>query len=166
VAHTPCSPRPFGPTGPSPARAFPPSSLCPGGPARQRGHFPRACAHSPALSTRGPPLSVPSSPCNRRPSCAYRSLRAHVAREARNRPALGHLSPRASLTLSPLICAPAEPLFNLPHAARTPERRRRCPPPSRARFPSTSEPRRALRHGELRLDVRNSGHAPISPVPP
>jgi hypothetical protein len=134
VAHTPCSPRPFGPTGPSRARAFPPSSLCPGGPARQRGRSPSACARSLALSARGPPLSAPSSPRNRRPSCAHRGLRAHVAREARNRPALGHLSPRASLTLSPLICAPAEPLFNLPQVARTLERRRRYPPLSRARF--------------------------------
>jgi hypothetical protein len=32
--------------------------------------------------------------------------------------------------------------------------------------PSTSEPRRALCHGELRLDVRNPGHAPNSPLPP
>ena len=32
--------------------------------------------------------------------------------------------------------------------------------------PSTPEPRRALCHGELRLDVRNPGHAPISPLPP
>uniref|UniRef100_A0A804PI56 Small ribosomal subunit protein eS4 central region domain-containing protein n=1 Tax=Zea mays TaxID=4577 RepID=A0A804PI56_MAIZE len=32
--------------------------------------------------------------------------------------------------------------------------------------PSTSEPRRALCHGDLRLDVRNPGHAPISPLPP
>jgi hypothetical protein len=132
VAHTPCSPRPFGPTGPSRARAFPPSSLCPGGPARQRGHFPRACAHSPALSTRGPPLSVPSSPCNRRPSCAYRSLRAHVAREARNRPALGHLSPRASLTLSPphlRTCrTPFQPPPRCAHA--------RAPPPLPAAVPS------------------------------
>jgi hypothetical protein len=41
-------------------------------------------------------LSAPSSPRNRRPSCACRGLRAHVAREARNHPALSHLSPEPS----------------------------------------------------------------------
>jgi hypothetical protein len=176
VAHTPCSPRPFGPTGPSRARAFPPSSLCPGGPARQRGHFPRACAHSPALSTRGPPLSVPSSPCNRRPSCAYRSLRAHVAREARNRPALGHLSPRASLTLSPPQLRTCRTPFHPPpryaHARASPPlpaavpspfpHRRRSPavPSATVSFASTSATRDTA---QFLLSLPNS-LCPRSPV--
>jgi hypothetical protein len=131
VAYTPA---PLGLSAQSahPAHARPPpSSLCPCGPTRQRGRFPSACARSLALSARGPPLSAPSSPRNRRPSCAHRGLRAHVARKARNRPALGHLSPRASLTLFPphlRTCrTPFQPPPRCAHA--------RAPPPSRAHFP-------------------------------
>jgi hypothetical protein len=161
VAHTPCSPRPFGPAGPSPARAPfpppPPSSFCPGGPARQRGRFPRACARSLALSARGPPVSVPSSPRNRRPCCARRGLRAHVAHKARNCPALDHWSPRASLTLSfphlrtcrtpfqpPPRCAHARAPPRLPAAIPSPfPRRRRSPavPSATVSFASTSATR-------------------------
>jgi hypothetical protein len=157
----------FRPNRPIPRARLPPSSLCPGGPAHQRGRFPSACARSLALSARGPPLSAPSSPGNRRPSCAHRGLRAHVAREARNRPALGHLSPRASLTLFPPSFAHLQNPFSTSPTLRARQSAaavtRRCPEPI---SPSTSEPRRALCHGELRLDVRNPGHAPISPLPP
>jgi hypothetical protein len=76
VAHTPCSPRPFGPAGPSRARALPPppSSLCPSGPACQCGHFPRVCARSLALSARGPLCQFP------RPRVtAARAARAEVS---------------------------------------------------------------------------------------
>jgi hypothetical protein len=103
-------------------------------------------------------LSAPSSPRNHRPSCAHRGLRAHVAREARNRPALGHLSPRASLTLfhpphlrtcrtafqPPPRCAHARAPPPLPAAVPSPFlRRRRSPvvPSATVSFASTSATR-------------------------
>jgi hypothetical protein len=155
VAHTPYSRRPFGPAGPSRARApFPLPLSVLAGPPVSAAAFP---ARALAPSARGPPLSVPSSPRNRRPSCARRGLRAHVARKARNRPALGHLSPRASLTLSfphlctcrtpfqpPPRCAHARALPPLPAAVPSPfPCRRRSPavPSATVSFASTSATR-------------------------
>jgi hypothetical protein len=167
VAHNPCSPRPFGPTGPSRARAFPPLLSLSWRARSSARPLSQRVRPLLALSARGPPLSAPSSPRNRCLSCAHRGLRAHVAREARNRPALGHLSPRASLTLFPPSFAHLQNPFSTSPTLRARQSAaavtRRCPEPI---SPSTSEPRRALCHGELRLDVRNPGHAPISPLPP
>jgi hypothetical protein len=104
-------------------------------------------------------VSAPSSPRNRRPSCACRGLRAHVTREARHHPALGHLSPEPrSPTLPPSFAHLQSPLPTSP----TPRTRHSTAAITRRRpesvSPSTLEPRRALCHGELRLDVRNPGH--------
>jgi hypothetical protein len=162
VAHTPCSPRPFGPAGPSPARA--PSSPLPlsvlAGPPVSVAAFP-ACAPAPSLSLlAGPLCQLPRPRVTARPSCAHRGLHAHVARRARNRPALGHLSPRAPLTLSlPHLrtCrTPFQPPPRYAHAREQPPlpaavpspfpRRRRSPavPSATVSFASTSATRDTL----------------------
>jgi hypothetical protein len=165
VAHTPCSLRPFGPAGPFRARALSPLplSVLAGPPVSAAAFLARAPAPSLSLLA-GPLCQLPRPRVTARPSCAHRGLRANVARRARNRPALGHLSPRAPLTLSlpHLRTCRTSSQPPPPHAACTPERSRRPEPVS----PSTSEPRRARCHGELCLDIRNSRHAPISPLPP
>jgi hypothetical protein len=136
VARNPFSSRPFGPAGPPRARPLPLSLSALAGPSCQRYHFPRACARSLSLSACGPPLSAPSSPRNRPPELrAHRGLRAHVARRARNRPALGHLRPQSPTHSPPSSFAHLQSLISTPRAARTPGRSRRCPLPSRARFP-------------------------------
>jgi hypothetical protein len=77
------------------------------------------------------------------------------------------LEPRASLALSPsLICAPADPSPTSPTLRTRQSVAAIKPPPPELVPPSPLEPRRALCHGELRPDVRNSGRAPISPLPP
>jgi hypothetical protein len=101
VAHTPCSLRPFGPAGPFRARALSPLplSVLAGPPVSAAAFLARAPAPSLSLLA-GPLCQLPRPRVTARPSCAHRGLRANVARRARNRPALGHLSPRAPLTLS------------------------------------------------------------------
>jgi hypothetical protein len=120
-----------------------------------------ARAPAPSLSLlAGPLCQLPRPRVTALSSCAHRGLRAHVARRARNRPALGHLSPRAPLTLSlphlrtcrtsfqpPPRCAHAreEPL--LPAAVPSPfPRRRRSPavPSATVSFASTSATRDTL----------------------
>jgi hypothetical protein len=168
VARNPFSPRPFGPAGPPRARLLPLFLSAPVGPPCPRCRFPCACARSLSLSACGPPLSAPSSPRKRPPELrAHRGLRAHVARRARNCPAHVHLRPPEPHSLfPPPSFAHLQSLISTPRVARPPGRSRRCPLLSQARFPSKSEPCCALCHGELCLDVRNSGHAPISPLPP
>jgi hypothetical protein len=162
-AHNPAPPpRPFGPAGPIPrARLSPLLSL----PWRARPSLrppsprPRPLSSLSLLAGPGCQLLHPRVTAARAARC--RGLRAHVARGARNHP--------ASVTRAQSLARPlplphlrtCRPLSRLPHAAHTPEHRRRPEPVS----PSTSEPRRALCHGELRLDVRNPGHAPIPPPP-
>jgi hypothetical protein len=108
----------------------------------------------------GPLCQLPRPRVTARPSCAHRGLRAHVARKARNRPALGHLSPRASLTLSlpplrtcrtpfqpPPRCTHARAPPPLPAAVPSPfPRRRRSPavPSATVSFASTSATRDTL----------------------
>jgi hypothetical protein len=136
VARNPFSSRPFGPAGPPRARA---RSLFLSLPRRARPVGAAASptrAPTPSLSARGPPLSAPSSPRNRPPELrAHRGLRAHVARRARNRPALGHLRPQSPTHSLPPSFAHLQSLISTPRAACTPGRSRRCPLPSRARFP-------------------------------
>jgi hypothetical protein len=130
------------------------------GPPCQRGRFPRACARSLALSARGPLCQLPRPRVTALSSCAHRGLRAHVARRARNRPALGHLSPRAPLTLSlphlrtcrtsfqpPPRCAHAREEPPLPAAVPSPFPRRRrssVVPSATVSFASTSATRDTL----------------------
>jgi hypothetical protein len=73
VAHTPCSPRPFGPAGPSRARALPPPPLplsVLAGPPVSAATFP-ACAPAPSLSLPAGPL------------CQFPRPRVTAARAAR-----------------------------------------------------------------------------------
>jgi hypothetical protein len=126
-----------------------------------------ARAPAPSLSLLvGPLCQLPRPRVTALPSCAHRELRAHVARRALNRPALGHLSPRAPLTLPLPQLRTCRASFQPPtlraRQGGAAVVRRRPKPVS----PSMSEPCRALCHGELCLDVRNSGHALISPLPP
>jgi hypothetical protein len=163
----PPPPRPFGPSGPSPrARPPSPSALSAlAGPLVSATAFPTPA--SPALSARGPELSALPSPRNRRPEPRVpqtpRPRHAWSLPPPRPRP----LEPRTSLALIPsLICAPA----GLPSTSPTLLARQSAaaikPPPPELVSPSPLEPRHALCHGELRLDVRNPGRAPISPLPP
>jgi hypothetical protein len=113
VAHTPCSPRLFGPTGPSPARASPPPLSVLVGPPVSAAAFP-ARAPAPSLSLLAGPL------------CQLPRPRVTAARAARTEVS------RASLTLFPphlRTCrTPFQPPPRCAHA--------RAPPPLPAAVPS------------------------------
>jgi hypothetical protein len=158
VAHTPCSPRPFGPGGPSRARALSslPLSVLAGPPVSVAAFPARAPAPSLSLLT-GPLCQLPRPCVTALPSCACRGLRAHVARRARNRPALDHLSP--AHPLPPSFAHLQNPFSTSPTlrarqrgaavARRRPEpvsRRRRSPtvPSATVSFASTSATRDTL----------------------
>jgi hypothetical protein len=105
---------------------------------------------------------------------ARRGLRAHVARRARNHPALDHLKLPEPHSLSlPYSHIRENPQ---PSVVRTPERSRHCSPPTRACSaavhrrpklvpPPMLRPHHALCHGKFRLDIRSSERTPIRPLP-
>jgi hypothetical protein len=121
-------PSAFRPSRPSPARAPsppPPPSLCPPGP-------PVSAPVLPASAPAFPSLSLPAGPgcqllrlrVTAAPVRACRGLRAHVAREARNRLALGHLSPKPSSPSPPPSFAHLQaPLSPPPRCAHAEHRR-------------------------------------------
>jgi hypothetical protein len=159
VAHTPCSPRPFGLAGASRARAPFPPFLSLSWRARPSARLLSPRVHPLSLLV-GPLCQLPRPRVTACPTCVHRGLRAHVARRARNRPALGHLSPRAPLTLSlphlrtcrtpfqpPPRCAHASEEPPLPAVVPSPfPRRRRSPamPSATVSFASTSATRDML----------------------
>jgi hypothetical protein len=161
-------PSAFRPSRPIPRALFPPRSLSAlAGPPISAAALRAPAPAFPSLSARGPGLSAPSSPRNRRPSCALpqtpRPRRAWSSELSHPWP----LEPRTPLALSPsLFCAPAAPsstspsLRARPSAAATNHRR----PELVSRPPL--ELRRVRCHGELRPGVRNPGHTPISSPPP
>jgi hypothetical protein len=133
----PPPPRPFGPFGPSPrARLPPPSSLSAlAGPPVSATAFP-APAPAPAflsLSARGPELSAPPSPRNRRPGPRVpRTPRPRRAWSSQP-PRLSHLSPEPRSPSPPLSFAHLQtPLPPPPRCAHV-----KSPPPLNHRRPSS-----------------------------